>query len=347
MMKKIIILEHNWGGRLANQLWNMANVYAFCLKNGYKLENRSFFRYDKSFNLPNRNIISRIFGFLDKFSNNPRRESVWYRRYTKLIKNIFPNNIVNDEGKVFDLDGLETTLDCDAFPLRYKARNDDSLVANRYGFSSKIRLSEEWSGAERRRCPASFPLETAIGGRTIYLTGWLFRSPESVMKYHKEIIRYLKPKKYIIEKVDNFIKELRRDTPLLVGIHIRQTDYKLVGDGSLFFKQEEVIKIIDDYLNYFNLDKNQVKFLICSDDKIDKNIFKGLNFSLGLGGEIEDMFSLAQTDLIIGSNSSYGGFSAYYGNIPIICFNRGSMDWESIRDKKNFEYYNNCTNMQF
>ena len=302
MKKKLIILEHNWGGRLANQLWNMTNVYAYCLKNDYELENRSFFRYDKNFNLPNRNIISRVFDLLDKFSNDARRESKYYRKYTSLIKKLFPGKILSDDGKVFNLD------------------NESARITS--------------------------PQTPHKDGRFVYLTGWLFRSPRSVIKYHKEIKDYLKPKKQILNKVNDFIKELRKDTPLLVGIHIRQTDYKLVGDGSLFFEQSEVRKIIDDYLDYFNLNKNQVRFLICSDDKIDRNIFEGLNFYLGLGGEIEDMFSLANTDLIIGSNSSYGGFSAYYGNVPIICFDRKDMDWESIRDKKEFVYYNSCTNLQ-
>ena len=316
MKKKLTILEHNWGGRLANQLWNMANVYAYCLKNGYELENRSFFRYDRYFNLPNRNVVSKFFGFLDRFSNDRRRESKYYRKYTSLIKKIFPNKVLSDGGKVFNLDNFPTTLDCDAQPFF-------SSTAQRV---EPLKEKNGWA----RKDEQCFK----------YLTGWLFRSPESVIKYHKEITKYLKPKKEILERVNNFIKELREETPLLVGIHIRQTDYKFVGDGSLFFEQKEVRKIIDDYLDYFNLNKTEVKFLICSDDKIDTKIFDGLNFSLGLGGEIEDMFSLANTDLIIGSNSSYGGFSAYYGNIPIICFDRKDINWESIRDKKEFNYKN-------
>lgn len=43
-MKKVHIIQHN-GGRLANQLWNYASIYAYCLEKEYECFNPSFFRY--------------------------------------------------------------------------------------------------------------------------------------------------------------------------------------------------------------------------------------------------------------------------------------------------------------
>ncbi len=43
-MKSVIITQTN-PGRLANQLWNYACVYAYCLERGYACKNPSFFRY--------------------------------------------------------------------------------------------------------------------------------------------------------------------------------------------------------------------------------------------------------------------------------------------------------------
>ena len=47
MLKKIIILSHPKGCRLANQLWNYASIYAYSLDINCKLKNYSFFEDKK------------------------------------------------------------------------------------------------------------------------------------------------------------------------------------------------------------------------------------------------------------------------------------------------------------
>ena len=70
-------------------------------------------------------------------------------------------------------------------------------------------------------------------------------------------------------------------------------------------------------------------FIICSDGPIDEAVFHDLPYVKGLGTEIEDLFTLAATDVIIGAHSTYGTLAAYFGNIPFYTFSREHMNWES------------------
>jgi hypothetical protein len=95
------------------------------------------------------------------------------------------------------------------------------------------------------------------------------------------------------------------------------------------------------------LDQKQEKycFLVCSDEKIKEGKFPNINFIFGPGNEIEDLFILSKTDFIIGSDSTFGAFASYYGNIPMkIMKNKNNCNWEYYFNKeKYFENKDNTT----
>lgn len=164
----------------------------------------------------------------------------------------------------------------------------------------------------------------------IYLSGWRFRNAVGLNKFRLEIQELLKPVNH--EEITSFVNSIRKEDINLVGVHIRHGDYKTWQDGKYFFSFLQVRAILDDYLAK-NIDvNNKTLFLICSDDAIDENVFNGLNYIKGIGSEISDLFSLTKMDLIIGSQSTYGTFAAYYGNIPFFTFSRGAMDWQKSSD---------------
>jgi hypothetical protein len=75
-------------------------------------------------------------------------------------------------------------------------------------------------------------------------------------------------------------------------------------------------------------EKKSIVFVICSDGEVDENEFLGLNYIKGPGTEVEDLYCLAGMDTIIGSNSTFGSWAAYYGNIPLFHFSHGKIDWD-------------------
>ena len=75
---------------------------------------------------------------------------------------------------------------------------------------------------------------------------------------------------------------------------------------------------------------------MASDGPIEDGIFSGLNYIASKNNAVTDLFLLASTDTIIGSNSTFGAFASYYGNIPFIVMQKDSVDWEYYKDRNKY-----------
>lgn len=180
---------------------------------------------------------------------------------------------------------------------------------------------------------------------TFYFEGWLFRNPLGIKKYRKEILEYFKPIRLMEENVECFLdKNINKH---LVGIHIRQGDYKTFKDGHFYVEQKRVREIMDEYLNFIKKSSSEVVFIITSDGPIDEKHFVGLQYDISHMGPVEDLFLLSKTKTILGSDSSFGNLASYFGDIPHVVFQKEKMDWEYYSDKK--EYFENkyCTMVHY
>lgn len=288
MNKKIIVLENN-AGRMANQLWHFASMYAYCLEKGYVCENWAFFRYVHYFNFSIKNkIVDLIFVRFFKLHKSIKLTKALYILFSKIVQKLFRKKIVRDNNVVFFL------------PPTPNMKEEQK---------EKLRLIDKLD-------------------LTWYFCGWLFRNPDGQKKYHAQIQEYFKPREPWGNMVQNFITNLKNKYKLVVGVHIRQGDYRTWEGGQYYFTCAEVRTILNNFiLNYRNLRVADTVFVICSDEKIDEKYFAGLNFVFGPGSEITDLYTLAATDLIIGSTSTYGSWAAYYGEKPFIKFSRDKIDW--------------------
>lgn len=314
--KKIIIFKHPKGCRLANQLWNFVSIYAYCLENGCECRNYSFFEdknqgegrlnstesYYQYFNFPNSKYLNFLFK-LNLFLNKISNKFRLYYRYVNFIERYEENKILSDNESVFYLPP---------------------------------------SGNKNLEQMAKLSKLKNIKNKAIYFNGWMFRNPKGIEKHRKEIIEYFKPKKSILKYVNNFIKPARDNYKHIVGVHIRQRDYKkLFENGRYYFNEKEVRRILDEYLNFLGKPKNDIIFLICSDEAVEKSNFEGLNYIICNGNAVQDLFTLASCDIIIGSDSTFGSWASYYGNIPIIIFERNGIDWDYYKSKDMKKYFEN------
>jgi len=169
---------------------------------------------------------------------------------------------------------------------------------------------------------------------TIYFEGWLFRNPSGLKKYRQEILDYFRPKESVLKNLNTFLSPIQSSH--VVGVHIRQGDYKTFKSGKYFIDQKRVREIIDEYLVFSHNTSENTHFIITSDGPIDQRMFDGLQSSVSDMGPVEDLFLLSKTDLVLGSDSSFGDLAAWYGDIPHIVFQKDSIDWEYYRDKKTF-----------
>lgn len=298
MRKHIVILDHN-RGRLANQLWNFMSIYAYCLEKGYTLENHSFFDYADFFTIPlPRNPFIKFFFF--SASAKQRWYKRWrpYDRYIALMKKIWRKHIISS--------------------------------GTTHPFYLPPSSNHDWEQLRIINSIENSPF------RTLYTYGWLFRNPAGIEKYRHNIMEYFRPGRSIAEKINSFLSPFRKDSKHIVGVHIRQTDYKKYAEGQYFFTQEEVRKILDGYLRFSRKKTSDTVFVICSDGPVDHSAFAGLHIALPAGNAVEDLFMLAGADTIIGSNGTYGAFASYYGNVPFIVFERGDTKWEYYHDKNGY-----------
>lgn len=297
--KKIIILSHN-GGRLANQLWLFISMYAFCLENDYNLENYSFWEYAKFFNFKITNL----------FIN-----TVFFKLYF-LLCIIIPRNPIY---KFREFYGYYIKLIKKIYP------NKIIYAINSSGVDTVVNLS----------CVNKMSDATVFDSGNVYTIGWMFRNSNGIIKYQKEIIKYFKPKEEIVLKINKFISVIRGQYRNVIGVHIRQGDYKTWFGGKYYFSQDKIKNIIEEFLIQFKLDNSDCAFIISSDGIVEDDIFSGLNIFHSLGGVVEDLFTLARTDIIIGSDSTFGAFASYYGNIPFVVFDN-SIDWGYYINRKVF-----------
>ena len=291
--KNIIILDQD-GGRLGNQLWNYISIYAYCLERGYTCENRSFFTYTRFFDLP---LIHPVLDPL--FARLPKRYQYQiYQAYRHFIKRRYSERIIESSNVI----GQQTQKPFYLPP------------------------SDTRTEPQEMRLHA---LETSIE-TTWYFSGWLFRNPTGIQRYHHEIRTAFRPKAAFTQAAETKITELRSTYKTIVGVHIRLTDYREYANGQFFVSREEVQKILFHYLERTKKTANDVCFVICSDEPLSTSMFNDLHCCFGPGHLIQDWYLLSLTDTIIGSDSTYGLFAAYYGNIPFILFRRDTVLWDQL-----------------
>jgi len=289
--KKITIIDH--GGQLGNQLWNYASVYAFCLEKGYACENPAFFHYAKFFphlkcGLIPKYILGSLFGF---FPKNRFTLNRMYRRYLELKygkKKLAQAIRASDSEGNMELFLLPPTENNDA-------RQQQDLVR------------VEQTGPE------------------LLFSGYAFRNPVGMAKYHSQLVKIFQPRANITRAVDALITEARSTAAKLVGVHIRQNDYRTFEGGKYYFSPDQVARMLNDYIA--KTGQANTCFIIASDEKIDPSVFAGLNIRFTSGQIMEDLFALSRTDLLIGTNSTFGAFAAFYGNIPMVIFTDQVIDW--------------------
>jgi len=295
-MKKIIIIKHG-GGELANQLWNYLSIYACGLDKKVSVQNPSFFEYHSFFNfLSKESLTTRVFS---QFFKTPRRRS----------------HCINRLGRT--LYALRTRI--------ITCIHHRCLVSSENNTNKIIYID---------------PTQSLLGSyttcNTLYFSGWLFRNPVGLITFARELHTAFTPQQKIIDKVQSIVAPLRLQYPHIIGLHIRQSDYADFKNGTFVITQDRARTLMQEYIREKSLDVSKTLFIITSDGPIVGDLFKDLNTYISKESSVVDLFLLSSTDTILGSNSSFGAFASWYGNIPHIVMNNDVIDWNYYADKKTF-----------
>lgn len=158
--------------------------------------------------------------------------------------------------------------------------------------------------------------------RVIFLFGLYFFAPKSLSKHFLAIRKIFTPSQVIKCKVSKSIDFAKKGADLLIGVHIRHGDYKNFCNGIMFYSICEYVQTMRCIKEQFP--KQEVAFIVCSDEKQDFSEYPDLNVHYGLGGVIEDLYTLASCDYIFGPNSTFSHWASFYGSVPLHI-----LDWKA------------------
>lgn len=152
-------------------------------------------------------------------------------------------------------------------------------------------------------------------GKLILPMGWKFSDHSGIQKHREEIARYFTPVWSVRKPADKVMAHARKMGDLVVGVHIRQDDYRHWKNGIYFYETERYAHWMRE-LTERNPDK-KIVFLVCASNSLDESLFTGLSVVKGPGFPAGDLHALSLCDKIIGPPSTFSGWASYHGAVPL------------------------------
>jgi len=178
-------------------------------------------------------------------------------------------------------------------------------------------------------------LEVVSNARLVFAEGLYFVDYPNLLKHADKIREYFRPASMYEKNVNTVVALARKTCDILVGVHMRLGDYRNWKGGKFLVGVDRYVEVMR---RFGALHPGQsVRFLVCSDEIHDRGVFSGLDFVLGTKHIIEDLYALASCDYLIGGNSTYCRWAAFYGNVPLLAVNDFESNDVSLTDFRSFE----------
>ena len=152
-------------------------------------------------------------------------------------------------------------------------------------------------------------------GRAVLVQGWLFRSERLLRKHAVAIREHFQILPEHRDNVDQAISTIRGHGDVVVGVHIRHGDYATHLGGKYFYSVSDYAQAMRSVVGQFP--GKRVVFMVCSNAEMKGHEFEGLNVHFGPGHIVEDIYSFAECDLLIGPPSTYTKWASFYGDVPL------------------------------
>lgn len=154
----------------------------------------------------------------------------------------------------------------------------------------------------------------------IILQGWQFRCPDLLAKHKTIIQQHLQIKYEYLSDVKKIIEQIKLSYDLIIGIHIRQGDYRTFENGKYFYTLHQYIQIIQYTKDTLFPNKN-IFFYLCSNEKQDTQLLKkelsNIPYLLSNYEFIKDLYALTQCHYIIAPPSTFSMLASFLGNLPL------------------------------
>jgi hypothetical protein len=272
----------NKTGQLGNRLFLFSHFIACAIENNFTVVNPTFEEYAAFFKTTSKDIFCRYPQSKSLLCKSKIARKLSLKLTQKLTNQLAKNQVYNPYLRVIKLENPNLELD---FGKQIFCLDNPSFV------------------------------KTINPNQTTFVHGWLFRDYSNLGKHADTVRSFFEPLDIFQNNVIKLVKKIRKEADILIGIHIRQEDYKNFLSGRYFYKIETYMQIMKSIEGLF-YNKN-IAFLICSNSKQNEEYFSGFHSFFGTGHLIEDLYSLAQCDYIIGPPSTYTMWASFYGKVPL------------------------------
>jgi hypothetical protein len=301
--KKLIIYTHG-GGRFVNQVFSYAHLVAFIEehKEEYEVINIAFWDYAH---------------LLKTTSGNPlciypsRPDSLLLlRKFKDLVKKFSSRgaNKLQDQILPQVLHAWGSVLPSAQSILAKDILRKDNILGERLEYLD-LSASDSVSILGRKR--------------TTVLAGWGVRGWPLVEKHQSVIRETLSVNPRYSEIAQKYVEGLRDKYDFLIGILIRQTDYRGYVQGKYFFETDQYVRWMKQAKEVFGI-SGKVGFVVASDERQYPDKFSDLNvhfatgMAVGEGHYVENLVELSYCDIVMTPPSTFGVWAAFLGNVPVL-----------------------------
>ena len=293
MAKPLVVFTHG-GGRLGNQLFNVAHLWAWQeqMHPEARLCVLPFWPFAQLYSFPEADpgmVRGKASTFLRwAYGLYCRLPHPWSRRWMKMV------------GILLRTAGM--LLGWSQWHMPHA--NEIVLDLSDPGFNQKTKSSS-----------------------TTLLSGWLLRSWNLLEQQEQQLRAAIQAKPDFVLSASKHITAMREGCDFLVGVQIRHGDYKTWQDGKYFFSTAEVAAQMRA-IEAAHPDK-RVGFLVTSDEQQDESLFEGLNWQWSQGAAqngghyLLSILELGMCDLIVAPHSTFSAWAALYGDKPLYWMQRG------------------------
>lgn len=151
--------------------------------------------------------------------------------------------------------------------------------------------------------------------------GWKIASWRLVAEQQAELRGFFRPAPEFARPAADFIGALRQRHDVVIGVHIRQGDYREWNDGQFYFSTAQYAAWIRQLLDLHG--GRRVAVVVASDEWQDPASFAGLPVHLTTGNPragghwFENWVELSLCDFVVGAPSTFPATAAFLGGIPL------------------------------
>jgi hypothetical protein len=182
----------------------------------------------------------------------------------------------------------------------------------------------------------TFDLQKLNTRKSFELKGFHFSSGELAFKHRSRICDILRFNGSEVLPIDSMLKEAKKRYDLLLGVHIRQKDYKGFYDGNFYLTPHQYLHSVEHFMS-LHLPSRSIGVVVCSDDAETLQKIQEVHseYLYPNGNIVQDIYALSMCNYIIGPKATtMSSWAAFIGESILLQIVKSTDSFELTDFKK-------------